>query len=139
MIALPDAVATIRKYLHQRPHVVALAQRRIWGGRVYPPKGYKPEQGAAIVFQIRGGSLTYENDHIFASTQVKCYGVTEVDANELYRALITDTHADNGVSAEVRHVELEGVGSTLEEPESEWRYVLCYLNFMIRVPGGLDG
>jgi len=132
-----DALGLIRKYVHQRPTVVALVGKRIWAGRTYPPKGYKPDQGPALVFQVRGGALTYEDDHVFASVQFKCYGLTEVDANELYSALVTDVHAATGVSATIRHAELEGLGTTLEEPDSEWVYVLCYVNFMIRASGGI--
>lgn len=132
-----DILAVLREYIRQRPTVLALVGSRTWAGRVYPPKGYKPDQGPALVFQVRGGDLTYENDNAFASVQFKCYGLTEVDANELYRALVTDIHSIDGVSASIRHVELEGLGTTLEEPGSEWIYVLCYLTFMIRITGGI--
>ena len=127
-----DILATIRAYLVQRPSVRALTEQRIWAGRNVPPKGYKPQDGPAITFLVRGGSPTYENDNYFASVQIKCYGYTEVSANELYRALYTELQYDEGVTATVRHVEFEGLGILMEEPGTEWIYVLAYVNFMVR-------
>ena len=127
-----DILSTVREYLIQRPAVFALTGKRIWAGRTYPPKGYKPEDGSAIVFQARGGMPAYENDHYMASVQLKCYGYTEIGANELYRALYTELQQKEGVTATVRHAEFEGLGTTLEEPDTEWRYVLVYVTFMIR-------
>lgn len=128
-----DVLDTIREFLIQRPSVFALTgKERIWAGRVYPPKSYKPENGSGIAFQVRGGDPTYEDDHYFVSVQLKCYGLSEVAANQLYRALYTDLQPEKAASRAVRHVEFETLGTTLEEPDSEWRYVLVNVNFMVR-------
>lgn len=127
MIDIPRAV---REFLLQRADVRALTDERIWASRVVPPPGYKPEDGAGVAFQVRGGEPTYEDDHYFASVQFKCYGATEIAANTLYRALYDSVHG--GVSRCVRHAELEGLGTTMAEPDTEWVYVLVYVTFMFR-------
>ena len=136
-MSMIDALAIIREYLRQRPKTSALIGNRVWAGRTYPPSGYKPSLGPAICFQLRSGELTYENDHYWASVQFKLYGETEVDANDLFVALINDTLPSSSVSASIRHVELESGQMTMEEPDSEWIYALCYMRFMIRIPGGI--
>ena len=40
-----------------------------------PPVGYKPTDGGAIVFKIRGGIPLYAGGFVGASVQMKCYGI----------------------------------------------------------------
>lgn len=126
-----DTLDAIRNFLLKRPNVFALTGDRIYAGRNVPPVGYKPSDGQAIAFRTRGGSPEYDDGVVRQSVQIKCYGDTEVEANALYRAVYDDVH--NGHSAVVRYATIEQLGSTLEEPDTDWVFVLTFFNFMIRM------
>jgi hypothetical protein len=126
-----DVQAAIRTFIKQKPAVVALVGDRVYAGRNVPPPGYEPATGSAVAFMSRGGSMAYGDGLARLSVQVKCYGETEVDANTLYTTFVNAVH--NGRSSVVRFATVESLGITLEEPDTEWPFVLSYFNFHIRM------
>ncbi|MCB0106906.1 MAG: hypothetical protein KDE53_13385 [Caldilineaceae bacterium] len=118
-----DHLATLRTYLAAQPALTTLVSSRIYAGRTYPPKGYTPGQ-RAICFNSRGGQVAYHAQTLRDSIQFKCYGADEVDAMTVYRALVDVLHDASGV--DIRHAELEISGYPLQEPETDWHFVLTY-------------
>jgi len=107
-----------------------LVGSRIYAGRDVPPAGYKPGDGNCITFKVRGGGADYDDALLNPSVQFKCYSTDEVGAYALYRVLYD--HLQNAKSSQILHAESETFGQILEEPETEWYFVLAYFTIMIR-------
>jgi hypothetical protein len=130
-----DIQADIRKYLLSKTALTALVSDRIYAGRESPKVGYKPEEGAAIAFRVRGGAgefrgRDYEDALVIPSIQFKCYGLSEKDAFEVYRTLVDSLH--NGTSSIILHAEETGIGQTLEESDTDWHFILSFFDIVIR-------
>ncbi len=126
-----DILKILRDYLLDQPALVIRCTDRIYGGRDVPPPGYKPAHGQALVFKVRGGPGYDEEDALLvASVQFKCYGRTEQEADALYRDLVLALH--NGGNGEILHALIEGPGVSLEEPETQWPFTLCYFSVLVR-------
>lgn len=124
-----DIEATVRTYLLSVPGVTALTGTRIYAGRDVPPVGYQPSDGGAICFKVRGGSLNYPAVHADSSLQFKCYGASEVAAAGVYRALV-DALQDARTNT-ILSSQLEILGQHLEEPETQWRFVLAFFQIIL--------
>ena len=124
-----DPHTTIRTFLVADATLIALTGSRIYAGRDVPPKGYKPSDGACIVFRVRGGGPDYDDALLNPSVQFKVYAEDELDAYTAYRALYDRLH--NGYSVAILHAESEVLGQLLEEPDTEWRFVLAY--FLVQI------
>lgn len=122
-----DTLQTLRNYLASQGSLTPLVGTRIYAGRVYPPKDYQPGQ-RAIVFNSRGGQLDYASQLYRDSVQVKCYGANAVDAMNLYRTLVDVLHDGSGTG--IRHAELEIGGYPLQEPATDWHFVLTYFSIL---------
>lgn len=125
-----DALALIRTHLLANTALAALVSTRVYAGRDVPPPGYKPSDGAAITFKLRGGQPDYDDALLNPSVQFRCYGATELAADVCYRALYDALHNAHGAS--VLHGEIEIAGQSLEEPETAWPFVLAYFTVMLR-------
>lgn len=125
-----DLHTTIRSYLILSSDLTDLVGTRIYAGRDVPPVGYVPADGDCIVFKVRGGGPDYDDALLNPSVQFKCYSTGEVDAYNLYRTLYDHLH--NGKSSMILHAESETLGQILEEPETEWYFVLSYFTVTIR-------
>lgn len=124
-----DTAEVIRGFLIIQPQVTALTAQRIWAERDTPPEGYVISDGPAICFKRRGGGVDYESVVLRPSIQFKVYGRTELEANQVYRALF-DVLARAGTGV-ILAAELETLGQTLYEPETGWPYVLVFFKFQI--------
>ena len=130
-----DVQAAIRTLLVADAGLTALVNTRVFTGRDVPPMGTKPGGGACLTFKVRGGAGSYrgrdyEDALIVASVQFKAYGSSELVACNVYRALVDALH--NGHDGTVLHAEETGVGQVLEEPDTEWRFVLSFFDVMVR-------
>ncbi len=103
---------------------------RLFAGRSVPPVGYDPGDGPCVCFRVRGGRPDYDDALLMTSVQFKTYGHNEERAFEVYRALYDRLH--NGHDDVILHAEAEGIGQPLEEPGTEWRYVLAFFLVMVR-------
>ena len=126
-----DPNAKVLALLEANVALVALCGSRIYAGRDVPREGYTPGDGSAICFRIRGGiGFDLENAILTPSFQFKCYGSTELAAMTCYRTLVDALH--DGHSADVLRGIQESVGQLLEEPSTEWPFVLAFFTVHIR-------
>jgi len=127
---MTDAPKAIRDFLLAQPGLMAVVETRIYAERDTPPPGYTPAgTGPAICFRVRGGGQDYEGVHLLPSVQFKCYGATEVEANEAYRVLY-DALNDRQAYI-IKHAQVETLGQTLREPETGWAFVLVFFGLLI--------
>ena len=120
-----DIEKKVRDYLVTVAPITALTSTRIYASRDTPPPGYSPDDGAALVFKTRGGTISSERSAIVnPSLQFKAYGQTEADAMDLYLALVDALEGKH--PGAVRVALTETLGQPLEEPETQWRYVLSF-------------
>lgn len=124
-----DTLDTLRDYLVAQSSLTALTSTRIYAGRVYPPVSYAPDQHA-ICFNGRGGSIDYASTTSIESFTFKCYGASAYHAMTLYRTLVDVLHDKRGVG--IRHAEIEITGYPLQEPDTDWHYVLCFFRVFFR-------
>lgn len=125
-----DAPLLILSHVLADATLASMAGDRVFAERNVPPPGYRPADGPCITFKIRGGGPDYEDALLTPSVQFKCYDTSEVRAQALYRALHDALHNSTGPS--VLHAEEEGIGQTLEEPDTEWVFVLAFFTVMLR-------
>jgi len=130
-----DPNAKVLALLEADSTLVALVGDRIYAGRDVPPPGYQPKDNStnnpAICFRVRGGlGFDLENALLVPSFQFKCYGSTELNAMTCYRTLVDALH--DGSSADVLRGIQESVGQLLEEPGTEWPFVLAFFTVHIR-------
>ena len=126
-----DPHAKLLTLLEADSDLVTLCGSRIYAGRNVPPRGYTPDDGSAITFRVRGGPGFDEEDAILTpSVQFKCYGSSEIGAMTCYRVLVDALH--NGSSADVLRGIQESVGQLLEEPGTEWPFVLTFFTVHMR-------
>lgn len=127
-----DETEVLRSFLLTQTPLTALIQGRIWGRRTYPIEGYLPSQGHAIVFRSRGtGLIDYSGAIIQTSWQFKSYGVNPDEADHLHRTLV-DVLQDAQTGGMWRAV-VEPGGGALNEPVTEWPYVLSYWTTMMQI------
>lgn len=122
-----DTLQTLRSYLAGKSAITSLVGTRIYAGRAFPPKSYTPGL-KALAFNGRGGQIDYTSQFLSESVQFKCYGSDEVDAMGLYRMLVDTLH--DGSGSGIRHAELEISGYPLQEPDTDWHYVLTYFTIL---------
>lgn len=125
-----DVHAAILAFLEDDATLVAAAPGGIFAARDVPPPGYKPDDGAAITFRVRGGTPDYDDATLMPSVQFKCYGASELAAWTCYRTLYDTLH--NGVSATIARGISEVLGQPLEEPDTDWPFVLAFFRVLIR-------
>jgi len=131
MIDVTDMLAT---YLASQTTLTAITSTRLWQGRVTPPTGYRPSLGGAIAYRARGGPAPdYHSQIMRTSYQFKCYGESEKQANQVYRALY-DVLQDKSYSS-IIHAEMEVAGQELRERAMEpndWPYTLTFFMLSFR-------
>jgi len=130
-----DVHATIRTFLLADVDLAALVNTRVFAGRDVPPPGTNPGDGPCLTFKVRGGAggyrgRDYEDALVLPSVQFKSYARSELEAYTVYRTLVDALH--NGHGASILHAEEAGVGQPLEEPDTEWRFVLSFFDVMVR-------
>ena len=124
-----DVSERLLDFLRDQIGVTVLAGSRIYAERVVPPTDYQPSDGPCLCFKRRGGPIDYTGEVLAPSFQFKCYGATEYDANGLYRALYDALNYPQ--DARVKAAEIEAQGEVLEEPDTDWIFVLCFYSVMI--------
>lgn len=119
--------AKILEFLEAQP---ALSSWLIAAGATYPPASYKPADGPAAAFKVRGGYFADEDDHQFPSVQFKVYGTSALNAAANYATLHDELQ--NASGAYVRKARAETAGQPLIEPVTGWHYVLAYYKVIVR-------
>jgi hypothetical protein len=126
---MTDENKALRDFLLTNVALVALVRTRIWAGTDTPAAGYKPADGGAVCFKVRGGSPDYSDVLLDPSIQFKCYGATTVEAREVYAALYNALHQAHAWI--MRAAWCDVLGQDLTEPETGWPFVLAF--FTVRI------
>lgn len=128
---MKDELLAIRNHLLSKPVLAALVDTHVFAGRNVPPPGYSlRDSGPCITFKVRGGLTDYEDALLEPSIQFKCYAETELLAQEVYRALFDALQTAHG--AYLLHAQLEQAGQQLEEPETQWPFILTFYKVFVR-------
>jgi hypothetical protein len=127
-VSISDAAKYLRDFLMDNETLTLLVGARIYAERTEPVEGYKPEDGGCICFQL-SGEMDYSGGFQRRRVQFKCYGVDEVKANEVYRALHDALERQSGQY--VRWAISQTLGQTLREPDTKWVFVLTYFTVWI--------
>lgn len=114
---MTDVQLALRSYLVGTA-LWALCGARIYAGRDVPPPGYKPGDGPAVCFKVRGGRIDDSEALIKSSVQFKCYGQDELQAERVYRTLFDSLHVHG--HATIRWAFLEVLGQPMTEPQTGW-------------------
>lgn len=128
-----DAADVLRDYLLTNTAITTLVGTRIWAPMTYPPDGYKPSQGAALVFKTRGGAPDYTQAHMLLSWQIKSYGATLLVASALDRA-VADALFD-ARWGDILESSMEQAGQSIPEPDTDWPCILSF--YATRMRSGL--
>lgn len=120
---MTDVEAVVREYLASAAGLTAYTGERIYASRSLPA-GYKPTDGPAVLFGIRGGGQDYTGYVLMPSLQFRCYATTQGLARATDRALYGALHE---LSARgIKWARMTGMGQVLAEPETLWWYVLSF-------------
>lgn len=71
----------------------------------------------------------YHNGLMYPSVQFKCYGIDEIAANTVYRALF-DTLHDRAFGS-IRAAQCEVLGQTAQDADTLWPYVLTFFTIWL--------
>ena len=139
-----DVLATVRAYLVTLSGITDITGtgKRLLAARDLSP-GYKPSQGAALLFNVRSGTQDYTSGMLNPSIQFRAYGgflrddrpiAGEAAAWALHEALYDAVNDSTYEAGEIAHFRMEdGTFPTLlTEPGSEWPYVLSFYRVHIR-------
>lgn len=126
-----DAGSIIRTALLTQTALTAVIGTRLWAERSTPIADYKPDDGGAIAFRMRGGGVMYRAGLMFPSVQFKCWGVDEFTANSVYRTLFDVLH-DQAFGG-IRSAYMEVLGQTVLEQDTEWPFVLTFFTIWLAV------
>ena len=125
-----DIEAAIRAYLAGLQGVTAAFGKRIYASRLLP-SGYKPEQGPACLFAVRGGGMDFSSKLFSPSVQFRIYAQDEVKTREVAGKLfdaINDTKARGIIYA---RMEDGTIPTLMTEPDSNWPYILIFFKFFL--------
>ena len=120
---MTDVEAVVREYLASAAGLTAYTGERIYASRNLPA-GYKPTDGPAVVFGIRGGGQDYTSHVLMPALQFRCYGATQTLARATDRALHSALNEMSGRG--IKWARMEGLGQLLTEPETLWWFVLSF-------------
>lgn len=125
-----DIEATIRAHLVTLAGIQAVFGSRVYMARALPP-GYRPSDGPALLGMPRGGAQEFHSKLYRVSIQFRVYAETEAKARDAFQKLyaaLNDTAARN-----IPYVRLEEgtMYMLLNEPETDWPYILSFFTFQL--------
>lgn len=123
-----DLEAEIRAYLVTKATLTTLTGTRIYADANLPAT-YKPSDGGALLFTIRGGPQDYTGKVPRPSLQFRSYGMTAAIARQVDRAL-NDVLNDKQFG-KVKWVRQTVLGQPLKDPETNWDFVLSFYEAQI--------
>ena len=126
-----DAADVVRDFLLTKTAVTTLTGTRIWAELTYPPPGYKPSTGAAIVFKATPGGFLAENALLRVRWQFKVYGPDVYAIRNLYLALMDTLHDVRGEGGMLTS-QPSAPGTMLSDPETEWPFMLVFIETVLR-------
>lgn len=134
-----DELAVVRNWVAGRAKVQAVAGERVYGDVRLPPK-YRPEDGPAVLLNVRGGTRDYSAMLIRPSVQVQCWGSSPAEAMRLYRALEEGCHEQGGMAGKlgttVKWARCDALGQLLYDAETNWPVVISFWTFFLSNDSG---
>lgn len=130
-----DETLRVLEFLQAQTAITSLTSTRIWADRLNPPPGYKPADGVAICFKVRGGVDLDPSVIMDPSFQFKIYGHADNVSDEVTCRAAARVLHDNFQERANEHiltVRRETLPVTLQEPETNWTYVLVFYKVMVR-------
>jgi hypothetical protein len=118
-----DTDAALTAFLLARPGLTAVAGQRIHAS-LYLPKGYKPDDGPALIFNPRGGGQDYSRLVLSPSYQFRSFGLTQAEARRLDRALYDALN--DAQCYPIKMARMESIGQLFQEPDTGWPFVLTF-------------
>lgn len=135
-----DAQGVMLAFLEAQSAITSLTGNRIYAGRSEPPEGYKPADGAAIVFKRRWERPIGESGvAISASFAFRFYGtggndnVQLLSAEALYRTVYDALNF--GTNYGVLGAQIDGGPEPLTEPDTGWPVVVVFFRAQLRKTG----
>lgn len=126
-----DAADIVRDYLLAQPPIIGKSQTRIWAELTTPPTGYQPSDGTAIVFKATPGGFEAANTILRTRWQFKIYGPDVYAIRNLYLALMDAMHDTRG-RGRISSSQPEGPGTILNDPGTEWPFMLTFITTRIK-------
>ena len=121
-----DAPDVLRDFLLTQPSITAMLSTRIWAEMTYPPTGYKPSMGAALVFKTRSAAgLDTTGAILHNSWQCKFYGADIYIARSAYRT-VADVLFDAALFGATFESGMEGDSQSIPEPVTDWPVVVAF-------------
>lgn len=117
-----DADATLRAFLAAESSLTALTSTRIYAAS-HLPAGFTPNNGPALLFQSVGGQPDYSSAILSYTYQMRSYALTPTLARGLDRMLFAVLNESR--SSKIRQAEATVLGQLLQEPDTEWYFVLA--------------
>lgn len=125
-----DAADIVRDYLLTISAITTLtgtgANARLWAELDYPPSGYKPSDGGAIVFKADGAGYLAENAILRTRWQFKCYGIDVYKIRAVHSALLDAMHDTRG-RGNILSSQPQGPGTMLSDPRNDWPFKLEFI------------
>jgi hypothetical protein len=118
---MTDCDAVIRSLFASRTAITNLTDSRIYAGNHLPPD-YTPDIGPALLLENQGIRQDYTSKILSVSYRIRCFGLTALLARQLDRAVYDSLN--DYKSNQVRHVEMSTGGQLLQEPTTNWFFVL---------------
>lgn len=125
-----DVDATLRAYLSAQAALTIYTGQRLYASLSLPAT-YSPATGAAILFNVRGGSVGFEKI-LNPSMQFRTYAQTEAKARQADSALFDSLHDKK--SGPMLYAMLETYPQLLLDPETQWPYMLSFYRLLYRNP-----
>ena len=126
-----DPADIVRDYLLTVTNLTALTGTRIWAELNYPPAGYKPSVGGAIVFRGDGVGYQAENAILRTRWQFKVYGADVYHIRTVYGALMDAMHDTRGLG-NILSSQPQGPAAMLEDEGTNWPFKLEFIETAIR-------
>ena len=111
-----------RNFLLGQPALTALTGQRIYASDQLPPI-YKPSDGVAILFGLRGGGMDYTSRVIRIATQFRIYGP---DLSQIITADRTLFNLLNDAETCFLSARLDIPGQQLTHPDTLWKFILTF-------------
>lgn len=130
-----DETQAVLTFLQAQSAITTLTGSRIWGDRSKPPAGYKPSDGVGICLKVRGGVDLDPSVIMDPSFQFKIYGHVDGAPDEVTcrnAARVLHDYFQERADGNILTVRRETLPVTLQEPETNWTYVLVFYKVMVR-------
>jgi hypothetical protein len=125
-----DETLAVLDFLEAQTALVTMFGARMWADVDVPKAGYKPADGPAMCFKVRGGE---DLDPVVVhdpSFQFKIYGTSAIVARNAARTL--HDNFEERANKDILAVRRETMPVTLREPETGWTYALVFYSVMVR-------